>query len=393
MLHHRSNYKSFLNLKQNGKLIHTFRWLSLTFSGAVLVFLLSNPISIQQQAIQEETIQKETTSAVSLSQRQKNRIDIITNQLNALNHKQSEGKAFTATAFNLKGRMASGGSVRRGIVAADTRVLPLGTRIQISAGAYSGTYTVADTGGAVKGNILDIWMPTPAEKRRFGRRTVSVYVLGKNPAEFRNELEKERNNKTVTEEGYKIENKVLSQYEKKFYSAAAEKYVKDTPLIQNAQYSPNNIINTGSAHIRDLTDTMYDHIKLETDLARKIISQDEYERLNQEIVQSEKEIIATNKYNPSDVKAYEEKVFLLKKKIELVAQVTGGFRYKIETTMLVASPIILLLGILLSLYTFKRKEKMESEANQLQNKELKLKIVQLEQQISQRQNSLIIVSK
>jgi len=90
-----------------------------------------------------------------------------------------EGQSFRATAYCLKGRTASGGSVRRGIVAADTRILPLGTRINISAGAYSGTYTVADTGGAVKGRILDIWVPSCAEANRFGRRTIKVSVVGK----------------------------------------------------------------------------------------------------------------------------------------------------------------------------------------------------------------------
>lgn len=88
--------------------------------------------------------------------------------------KLSSMGAFTATAYCLKGRTATGGSVRRGIVAADPRVLPLGTRITLSAGAYSGSYVVADTGGAVKGRKLDIWVPNCSEARRFGRRTVSV---------------------------------------------------------------------------------------------------------------------------------------------------------------------------------------------------------------------------
>ena len=90
----------------------------------------------------------------------------------------SEGRAFRATAYCLQGRTASGGGVRRGIVAADPRVLPLGTRIQINGGAYSGTYTVADTGGAIKGRILDIWVPSCSEAIRFGRKTISVSVVG-----------------------------------------------------------------------------------------------------------------------------------------------------------------------------------------------------------------------
>jgi 3D (Asp-Asp-Asp) domain-containing protein len=96
------------------------------------------------------------------------------------NFNLSDAKTFRATAYCLKGRTATGGGVRRGIVAADRRILPLGTKIQISAGSYSGTYTVADTGGAVKGNVLDIWVPSCSEANRFGRKTITVSVLGKN---------------------------------------------------------------------------------------------------------------------------------------------------------------------------------------------------------------------
>lgn len=91
----------------------------------------------------------------------------------------SKSTSYRATAYCLKGRMANGSGVRRGVVAADPRVLPLGTRIQLNAGSYSGTYVVADTGGAVKGRILDIWVPSCSEAMRFGRRSVSVSVLSR----------------------------------------------------------------------------------------------------------------------------------------------------------------------------------------------------------------------
>lgn len=91
---------------------------------------------------------------------------------------RSKARSFKATAYCLKGRTASGGGVRRGIVAADPRVLPLGTRIYIEAGAYSGTYTVTDTGGAIRGNILDIWVPNCGEAVRFGRKAITVSLVG-----------------------------------------------------------------------------------------------------------------------------------------------------------------------------------------------------------------------
>ena len=82
--------------------------------------------------------------------------------------------SFTATAYCLKGRTAMGHGVRRGIIAADPRVLKLGSSISLGAGSYSGNYLVSDTGGNVKGRKIDIWMPSCAEARRFGRRSVTI---------------------------------------------------------------------------------------------------------------------------------------------------------------------------------------------------------------------------
>ncbi len=127
----------------------------------------------------EEFQQKNLINQAENNQQQTSLINNLTNYSENNNSILSETKAYKATAYCLKGRTATGGSVRRGIVAADRRVLPLGTRIQVSAGQYSGTYTVADTGGAVKGRILDIWVPSCSEAIRFGRRTVLVSVVGK----------------------------------------------------------------------------------------------------------------------------------------------------------------------------------------------------------------------
>ena len=83
--------------------------------------------------------------------------------------------AFSATAYCLQGRTAMGHGVRRGLIAADPRVLKLGSKVVINAGAWSGTYLVSDTGGGIKGKKIDIWVPGCAEARKFGRRTVQVY--------------------------------------------------------------------------------------------------------------------------------------------------------------------------------------------------------------------------
>jgi 3D (Asp-Asp-Asp) domain-containing protein len=91
---------------------------------------------------------------------------------------------YTATAYSLPGRTASGTGVRRGLIAADHRVLPLGSRVRIDAGDYSGEYLVADRGSAVRGRLIDIWVPSTREAMRFGRRPVRLTVLsfGSRPA-------------------------------------------------------------------------------------------------------------------------------------------------------------------------------------------------------------------
>ena len=84
---------------------------------------------------------------------------------------------YIATAYSLRGRTASGRMVSRGLIAADPRVLPLGSRVRLDHPGYSGEYLVADTGGAIRGRHIDIWTPSSREAMRFGKRTVKLTVL------------------------------------------------------------------------------------------------------------------------------------------------------------------------------------------------------------------------
>ena len=116
------------------------------------------------------------------------------NQLTALGKFESETEAsketarpvgptaqYVATAYSLRGKTASGRMVSRGLIAADPRVLPLGSRVRLEHPGYSGEYVVADTGGLIKGRRIDIWIPTTREAMRFGRRTVKLTVLSYPP--------------------------------------------------------------------------------------------------------------------------------------------------------------------------------------------------------------------
>ncbi len=76
-----------------------------------------------------------------------------------------------AVAYSLPGRTASGLPVGPGVVAVDPAVIPLGTRMEVP--GY-GPAIAADVGTAVQGLVIDLWFPTLAEARAWGRRTVTI---------------------------------------------------------------------------------------------------------------------------------------------------------------------------------------------------------------------------
>jgi 3D (Asp-Asp-Asp) domain-containing protein len=74
------------------------------------------------------------------------------------------------TAYCLSGTTRRGRYVRAGIIAADPRVFPLSRYVELFVeGKYIGRYLVDDTGSAIKGAHIDVWVPTCAEALRFGR--------------------------------------------------------------------------------------------------------------------------------------------------------------------------------------------------------------------------------
>lgn len=79
------------------------------------------------------------------------------------------------------GITASGARAKRGTVAVDPRVIPLGTRLYIKSltpGIPDYGFAIAqDTGGAIKGKRIDLFMNTVWECMQFGRRPVMVYIL------------------------------------------------------------------------------------------------------------------------------------------------------------------------------------------------------------------------
>lgn len=93
--------------------------------------------------------------------------------------------AFSATAYCKGMQTASGVAVQSGVAAADPQLLPVGSVIEIDSlpVKYNGIYTVLDTGPAIQGREVDVYMWSCNEALEFGRKPIHLTVLrlGWNP--------------------------------------------------------------------------------------------------------------------------------------------------------------------------------------------------------------------
>ena len=79
--------------------------------------------------------------------------------------------AVSVTAYCLQGRTRRGNLVRDGIIAVDRKLFPLGREVDLFFGRSTyGRFLADDTGGVIKGAIIDVWISDCAAARRFGRR-------------------------------------------------------------------------------------------------------------------------------------------------------------------------------------------------------------------------------
>ena len=91
----------------------------------------------------------------------------------------SQALTMEATAYCGDGVTASGSATVRNpngysTIAVDPRVIPLGTKVYVEGYGYA---VACDIGGAIKGNIIDLFVNSQAEAENWGRRSVTVYIL------------------------------------------------------------------------------------------------------------------------------------------------------------------------------------------------------------------------
>lgn len=90
--------------------------------------------------------------------------------------------AYTAYCNGCSGTTANGLDLRANpnskVIAVDPRLIKLGSKVELlNNGVSMGVYTAADTGGAIKGHKIDIFMSSKSRALEWGRQTISLRVL------------------------------------------------------------------------------------------------------------------------------------------------------------------------------------------------------------------------
>lgn len=149
--------------------------------------IYENGVEVDVQILQEdviesatnEIVERGTVSTVATSRGDISRFSKVIDMTATAYHAgyASTGKRPGDPYYGIT---ASGTVVRPGVVAVDPNVIPLGTKLYIESTDSTSSYGYAvaeDTGGAIKGNKVDLYFETPTEVKNFGRRKVKVYVL------------------------------------------------------------------------------------------------------------------------------------------------------------------------------------------------------------------------
>jgi 3D (Asp-Asp-Asp) domain-containing protein len=149
--------------------IHVLFWCLV----AVLVFIAAATVLTQNGQMGPLFIRTETEVVVEKEPVFVTRVEEI--------KEETEWFYFVATGYSANdpgqgtGNItATGKEIKTGMVAVDSKIIPLGTKIEIK---DMGIFIAEDTGGKIKGNRIDIYFKTREEAESFGRQAIWVRVL------------------------------------------------------------------------------------------------------------------------------------------------------------------------------------------------------------------------
>ncbi|MFE0345118.1 3D domain-containing protein, partial [Priestia megaterium] len=121
----------------------------------------------QEQAQKEQAAQQQQQAAQQQSQQQASGKSMTV-----------EATAYTANCAGCSGTTATGVNLKSNpnqrVIAVDPSVIPLGSKVYVE--GY-GQAVAADTGGAIKGNRIDVFVSSDSAAQDWGRRSVKITVI------------------------------------------------------------------------------------------------------------------------------------------------------------------------------------------------------------------------
>lgn len=156
---------------------------------SVYNIITENGVEISRELVEQTTLRQPTTRVVAVGTKSAAKKtptsavkSVTTNAGQTLNYSRKITVSATAYTAAPGKKTASGKVAQYGVIAVDPKVIPLGTKLYVESTDDGKTwqygYCVAgDTGGAIKGNKIDLYFNSRSECLQFGRRSAIVYVL------------------------------------------------------------------------------------------------------------------------------------------------------------------------------------------------------------------------
>jgi len=139
-----------------------------------------NGKEIDRKLVAEKTVQESQNKIVAVGTKVMVAQVSRGNNTVAANGKEMyvEATAYTAYCNGCSGKTATGINLRSNpdvkVIAVDPRIIPLGTKVWVEGYGYA---VAGDVGGAIKGDKIDVFMPTKEQAFRFGRKKVKIRIL------------------------------------------------------------------------------------------------------------------------------------------------------------------------------------------------------------------------
>ncbi|MCY8506344.1 LysM peptidoglycan-binding domain-containing protein [Bacillus atrophaeus] len=132
----------------------------------------------KQETVQQQPKQESKAAAETSEKTEEQPVQSNTSNQNAKKELTVTATAYSANDGGISGVTATGVDLNKNpnakVIAVDPKVIPLGSKVYVE--GY-GEATAADTGGAIKGNKIDVFVPKTSDAHNWGVRTVKVKVL------------------------------------------------------------------------------------------------------------------------------------------------------------------------------------------------------------------------